>query len=79
MIHSFAGSRCQAWEPRLELGMTITFTVRSPQDRIRQIEYVIEVIKQGSATVSPKSKTRAVLVALKRVESEKNSLCGQPY
>ncbi|KFP85061.1 Proteasome subunit alpha type-1, partial [Acanthisitta chloris] len=45
-------------------------TVWSPQGRIHQIEYAMEAVKQGSATVGLKSKTHAVLVALKRAQSE---------
>merc|ERR1712212_1030764 len=45
-------------------------TVWSPQGRIHQIEYAMEAVKQGSATVGLKSKTHAVLVALKRSQSE---------
>ncbi|CAD7684001.1 unnamed protein product [Nyctereutes procyonoides] len=45
-------------------------TVWSPQGKIHQIEYAIEAVKQGSATVGLKSKTHAVLVALKRAQSE---------
>ncbi|XP_031565301.1 proteasome subunit alpha type-1-like [Actinia tenebrosa] len=45
-------------------------TVWSPQGRIHQIEYAMEAVKQGSATVALKSKTHAVLVALKRAPSE---------
>ncbi|KAB0396091.1 hypothetical protein E2I00_003677, partial [Balaenoptera physalus] len=45
-------------------------TVCSPQGRIHQIEYAMEAVKQGSATVGLKSKTHAVLVALKRAQSE---------
>ena len=37
----------------------------SPQGRIHQIEYAMEAVKQGSATVGVKSKTHAVIVALK--------------
>ena len=37
----------------------------SIQGRIHQIEYAMEAVKQGSATVGLKSKTHAVLVALK--------------
>ncbi|CAB1331658.1 unnamed protein product [Coregonus sp. 'balchen'] len=42
-------------------------TVWSPQGRIHQIEYAMEAVKQGSATVGLKSRTHAVLVALKHV------------
>uniref|UniRef100_A0A8C9HTQ7 Proteasome subunit alpha type n=1 Tax=Piliocolobus tephrosceles TaxID=591936 RepID=A0A8C9HTQ7_9PRIM len=45
-------------------------TVWSPQGRIHQIEYAMEAVKLGSATVGLKSKTHAVLVALKRAQSE---------
>uniref|UniRef100_A0A8C5Y0A7 Proteasome subunit alpha type-1 n=1 Tax=Microcebus murinus TaxID=30608 RepID=A0A8C5Y0A7_MICMU len=39
--------------------------------RIHQIEYATEAVKQGAATVGLKSKTHAVLVALKRAQSKK--------
>jgi len=42
----------------------------SPQGRLHQVEYAMEAVKQGSATVGLKSKTHAVLVALKRANSE---------
>lgn len=45
-------------------------TVWSPQGRIHQIEYAMEAVKQGSATVGLKSRTHAVLVALKRAQSD---------
>ncbi|XP_041587283.1 proteasome subunit alpha type-1-like [Vulpes lagopus] len=45
-------------------------TVWSPQGRIHQIEYAMEAVKQGSATVGLKSKTHAVLVELKRAQPE---------
>ena len=45
-------------------------TVWSPQGRIHQIEYAMEAVKQGSATVALKSKKHAILVALKRAPSE---------
>lgn len=45
-------------------------SVWSPQGRIYQIEYAMEAVKQGSATVGIKSKTHVVLVALKRASSE---------
>lgn len=40
-------------------------TVLSPDGRIRQVEYAMEAVKQGSATVGIKSDTHAVLVAIK--------------
>ncbi|EGD83479.1 proteasome subunit alpha type-1 [Salpingoeca rosetta] len=45
----------------------------SPQGRIYQIEYAMEAVKQGSATVGVKNKTHAVLVAVKRKPSELSS------
>ncbi|KAI3380136.1 hypothetical protein SNEBB_008681 [Seison nebaliae] len=45
-------------------------SIWSPQGRIYQIEYAMEAVKQGSATVGIKSKTHAILVALKRAPSE---------
>lgn len=45
-------------------------SVWSPQGRIYQIEYAMEAVKQGSATVGIKSKTHVVLAALKRSSSE---------
>jgi len=41
-------------------------TIWSPQGRLHQVEYAMEAVKQGSATVGLKSKTHVVLVALKR-------------
>ncbi|CEH16123.1 proteasome subunit alpha type 1 [Ceraceosorus bombacis] len=45
-------------------------TVFSPQGRLHQVEYAQEAVKQGSAVVGLRSKTHAVLVALKRAPSE---------
>lgn len=42
----------------------------SPQGRLHQVEYALEAVKQGSAVVGVRSKTHAVLVALKRAPSE---------
>ncbi|KAI6191255.1 Proteasome subunit alpha type [Aphelenchoides bicaudatus] len=47
-------------------------TVWSPQGRLHQVDYAVEAMKQGSATVGIKSDTHAVLVALKRAA---NDLC----
>jgi 20S proteasome subunit alpha 6 len=41
-------------------------TTWSPNGRLFQMEYAMEAVKQGSATVGVKSKTHAVIVALKR-------------
>ncbi|WFD16948.1 proteasome endopeptidase complex [Malassezia arunalokei] len=38
--------------------------------RLHQVEYALEAVKQGSAVVGLRSKTHAVLVALKRAPSE---------
>jgi len=45
-------------------------TVWSPQGRLHQVEYAMEAVKQGAATVGLKNRTHAVLVALKRASSE---------
>merc|ERR1712050_314978 len=45
-------------------------SVWSPQGRIHQIDYAMEAVKQGSATVGLKSQTHAVLVALMRAPSD---------
>lgn len=45
-------------------------TTWSPQGRLYQVEYAMEAVKQGSATVGIKSQKYAVLVALKRASSE---------
>lgn len=45
-------------------------TVWSPQGRLHQVEYAMEAVKQGSATIGLKSDTFAVLLALKRASSE---------
>ncbi|XP_065225079.1 proteasome subunit alpha type-1 [Planococcus citri] len=45
-------------------------TVWSPQGRLFQVEYAMEAVKLGSATVGLKNETHAVLVALKRAASE---------
>ncbi|KAI6243761.1 Proteasome subunit alpha type [Aphelenchoides fujianensis] len=48
-------------------------TVWSPQGRLHQVDYAVEAMKQGSATVGIKSNTHAVIVALKRAA---NDLCS---
>lgn len=48
-------------------------TIWSPQGRLHQVEYAMEAVKQGSATVALKSDTHAVLVALKRASSDLSS------
>lgn len=45
-------------------------TVWSPAGRLHQVEYAMEAVKQGSATVGVKSSTHAVIVALKRAASD---------
>jgi len=45
-------------------------TVWSPAGRLHQVEYAMEAVKQGSATVGVKSNTHAVIVALKRASSD---------
>lgn len=45
-------------------------TIWSPQGRVHQVEYAMEAVNLGSATVGLKNKTHAALVALKRASSE---------
>lgn len=45
-------------------------TVWSPQGRLHQVEYAMEAVNLGSATVGLKNKSHAILVALKRASSE---------
>lgn len=45
----------------------------SPQGRLHQVEYAMEAVKLGSATVGLKNKEYAVLIALKRASSELSS------
>eukprot|EP01119_Soliformovum_irregulare_P001149 TRINITY_DN10868_c0_g1_i1.p1 TRINITY_DN10868_c0_g1~~TRINITY_DN10868_c0_g1_i1.p1 ORF type:complete len:255 (-),score=71.34 TRINITY_DN10868_c0_g1_i1:118-882(-) len=45
-------------------------TIFSPQGKIFQIEYAMEAVKQGSASVGLKSKDFAIVVGLKRASSE---------
>jgi len=42
----------------------------SPQGRLHQVEYAMEAVKQGMPVVALKSKTHAVLLALKRSSNE---------
>nr|AYV89157.1 Proteasome subunit alpha type-1 [Tetranychus truncatus] len=45
-------------------------TTWSPQGRLHQVEYAMEAVKQGSATIGLKNSTHAILLALKRSTSE---------
>lgn len=45
-------------------------TTWSPQGRLHQVEYAMEAVKQGSATVGLKNRDCAILLALKRSTSE---------
>jgi len=45
-------------------------TTWSPQGRLHQVEYAMEAVKQGSATVGLKNTDYAILLALKRSTSE---------
>lgn len=48
-------------------------TIWSPQGRLFQVEYAMEAVKQGSTCVGLKSKTHAVICAVKRSSSELSS------
>jgi len=48
-------------------------TVWSPQGRLHQLDYAVEAMKQGSATVAIKSKDFAVVAAVKRAANELSS------
>mmetsp|Transcript_28079 Transcript_28079/g.66431 ORF Transcript_28079/g.66431 Transcript_28079/m.66431 type:complete len:253 (-) Transcript_28079:79-837(-) len=48
-------------------------TTWSPQGRIHQVEYAMEAVKQGSACIGVRSKTHAVLTALKRSTNDMSS------
>ncbi|KAI8592453.1 nucleophile aminohydrolase [Geranomyces variabilis] len=45
-------------------------TIWSPQGRIHQVEYAMEAVKQGSASVGLRSKTHVVILGLKRSPGE---------
>lgn len=45
-------------------------TMYSPAGRLHQVEYAMEAVKQGSATVGARSATHAVIVSLKRTASD---------
>ncbi|XP_016972299.1 proteasome subunit alpha type-1 [Drosophila rhopaloa] len=49
-------------------------TVWSPQGRLFQVEYAMEAVKQGAATVGLKSSDFAVLIALCRTSKDTNTL-----
>jgi 20S proteasome subunit alpha 6 len=48
-------------------------TIWSPQGRLHQVEYAMEAVKLGSACVGLKSKTHALVCAVKRSPSELSS------
>ncbi|KAF0700299.1 Aste57867_9177 [Aphanomyces stellatus] len=45
-------------------------TVWSPQGHLHQIDYAMEAVKQGSATLGLRSNTTVVLAGIKRVQAE---------
>eukprot|EP01122_Echinamoeba_exundans_P014150 TRINITY_DN6350_c0_g1_i1.p2 TRINITY_DN6350_c0_g1~~TRINITY_DN6350_c0_g1_i1.p2 ORF type:complete len:252 (+),score=62.60 TRINITY_DN6350_c0_g1_i1:65-820(+) len=48
-------------------------TTWSPQGRLHQVEYAMEAVKQGSASVGLKSNTHAIVCAVQRSASELSS------
>ena len=54
-------------------------SIWSPQGRLHQVEYAMEAVKQGSATVGLKSNDYAIIVALKRASSELSSYQKKIY
>lgn len=48
-------------------------TVWSPEGRIHQIEYAMEAVKMGGASIGIKSKTHSVVCALQKASSELSS------
>lgn len=49
----------------MSVSVSITIDCVHCQGRIHQLEYAMEAVKQGSAAVGIKSRTHAILVALK--------------
>lgn len=71
IFHLFFHENSLTWQFRNQYDSDVT--VWSPQGRIHQVEYAMEAVKLGSATVGLKSKDYAVLIALKRATSELSS------
>ena len=60
------------WSPqgRLHQVKSLKAQLNEIKMHLFKVEYAMEAVKQGSATVGVKSNTHAVLVALKRASSE---------
>jgi len=54
-------------------------TTWSPAGRLHQVEYAMEAVKQGSATVGAQSKNYAVLATLLRTQSELSSTTNKLF
>ena len=62
------------WSPQGRLHQVLSFIkIIDFRLNISKVEYAMEAVKQGSATVALKSDTHAVLVALKRASSDLSS------
>ncbi|KAG0142054.1 hypothetical protein CROQUDRAFT_663069, partial [Cronartium quercuum f. sp. fusiforme G11] len=51
--------------PNLNLSIVSSNTIFLPQGHLHQVEYVLEAIKQGSASIGLRNKTHVLLLVLK--------------
>lgn len=65
-----AHSNPHSWPNMYKNQYDDSITTWSPEGRIHQVEYAMETVKMGTASVAVKSKTHAVLCSLQRSLSE---------